>query len=275
MAAGPDRAGPTPAAVPPRPVTLDHRGATLRGWQWNDPRADDTRVLLVHGFGSDATGSQQLFVQTARALAARGATVRSYSRLGHGFSDGDFADTTIGDEVDQVVAMVRALATAAPVDPAPAAPTRPVHLVAHSLGAVESVLAAARVPELVATLTLWSPAGVVVDDIVGKDEIQGQPLAPVRERGWFDFGGMALGRGFVDEVRAGLDVWGPAATYPGPAEVVHGTADTIVPVAYGRRYADLLPGGTFTAVEGADHGWSSVPWRTQLVDRLLRTVGLG
>jgi len=252
----------------PAPIALDHHGASLRGWQWNavDGGTDAPLVLFVHGFGSNATGSQQLFVQAARALAARGAGVRSYDRLGHGFSDGDFADITIGDEVDQVVAMVRALATDAG--------SRPVHLVAHSLGGVESVLAAARVPDLVASLTLWSPAGVVVDDIVGKDEIQGQPLAPARERGWFDFGGMALGTAFLDEVRAGLDVWGPASDYPGPAVVVHGTGDTIVPVEYGRRYAGLLPGATYVEVDGADHGWSSVPWRTGLVDRLFRTVGL-
>jgi pimeloyl-ACP methyl ester carboxylesterase len=260
-------------AVPLHPVTLDHGGATVRGWQWNEPTGseDDTLVLLVHGFGSDATGSHQLFVQTARAAAARGAVVRSYDRLGHGFSDGDFADVTIGDEVDQVVAMIRALSDDGGVRHG--AP-RPLHLVAHSLGAVESVLAAARVPELVASLTLWSPAGVVVDDIVGKDEIQGRPLAPVDERGWFDFGGMALGHAFIDEVRSGLDVWGPAAGYSGPAVVVHGTADAIVPDAYGRRYAELLPGASFVAVDGADHGWSSVPWREQLVDRLLGTVGL-
>lgn len=253
------------AAAPVRPVTLDHHGRTVRGWQWNGDSPDAVAVLLVHGFGSTATGPQQLFVQTARALAARGAVVRSYDRLGQGMSDGDFADITMGDEVDQVVATVRALAADA---------GRPVHVVAHSLGAVESVLAAARVPDLVASLTLWSPAGVVVDDIVEQDEIQGQPLAPVRERGWFDFGGMALGRAFPDEVGAGFDVWGPAREYPGPAVVVHGTGDTIVPVAYGRRYADLLPQGEFVPVEDADHGWSAVPWRELLTTRLLRTTGL-
>jgi pimeloyl-ACP methyl ester carboxylesterase len=254
-----------PSVAPLTPVGLGHRGQTIRGWQWNGTVPDAVPVLLVHGFGSTATGPQQLFVQTARALAARGAVVRSYDRLGHGLSDGDFADVTMGDEVDQVVAMVRALAEAA---------GRPVHVVAHSLGAVESVLAAARVPDLVASLTLWSPAGVVVDDIVGKDEIQGQPLAPVRERGWFDFGGMALGRAFPDEVRDGVDVWGPASGYPGPAVVVHGTGDAIVPVEYGRRYADLLPQGRFVPVEDADHSWSAVPWREVLTDRLLHTTGL-
>lgn len=248
------------------PITLDHRGRTLRGWQLGDVAPDHGAALLVHGFGSTDTGGQQLFVQAARALVDHGISVRSYSRLGHGTSDGEFAEITIGDEVDQVVAMIRTIAADA---------GGPVHVVAHSLGAVESAMAAARVPELVATLTLWSPAGVVVDDIAQHDQIQGQPLAPAREQGWFDFGGMALGTAFIDEVRAGLDVYDTIDRYTGPAEVLHGTADQIVPVRYGQRYGEVLPGAVFTAVEGADHGWSSVPWRRTLLDHLVASTDSG
>ncbi|MDP4334313.1 alpha/beta fold hydrolase [Curtobacterium sp. A7_M15] len=246
------------------PITLDHGGRTLRGWQLGDVGPDRGAALFVHGFGSTDTGGQQLFVQAARALVDHGVGARSYSRLGHGTSDGDFAEITIRDEVDQVVAMIRTLAADA---------AGPVHVVAHSLGAVESAMAAAREPDLVRTLTLWSPAGVVVDDIAQHDQIQGKPLAPARQQGWFDFGGMALGTAFIDEVRAGLDVYATIDRYTGPAEVLHGTADQIVPVAYGRRYGEVLPGATFTAVDGADHGWSSVPWRRTLLDHLVVSTG--
>ncbi|WP_439689942.1 alpha/beta hydrolase [Curtobacterium sp. SP.BCp] len=247
------------------PISLEHHGRTLRGWQLGADEPGRPAALLVHGFGSTDTGGQQLLVQTARRLADHGAAVRSYSRLGHGTSDGDFADITIGDEVEQVTTMVRTLA--ADVDGR-------VNVVAHSLGAVESALAAAREPDLVATLTLWSPAGVVVDDIASKDEIQGQPLAPAREQGFFDFGGMALGTAFIDEVTAGLDVYAGIDRYTGPAEVFHGTADQIVPLSYGERYGEVLPGAAFTPVEGADHGWSSVPFRRLLLDRLVAATGL-
>lgn len=248
------------------PITLDHRGLVVRGWQWEPASGAGSgapRVLLVHGFGDSASGARQLFVQTARHLVERGAVVRSHDRLGHGVSDGEFADITIRDEVDQVVAMIHA-----------ADGGQGVHVVAHSLGAVESALAAARVPDVVRTLTLWSPAGVVVDDIRVDDVIMGQPLAPMRERGWFDFGGTALGSAFVEDVQDDLDVYGPVVRYPGPADVVHGTADSVVPVAYGRRYAELLPGATLTEVDGADHGWSSVPFRQRLLRILDARLGL-
>lgn len=251
--------------TPMTPVTLDHRGHVIRGWEYGDVRPGSPAVLLVHGFGDSDTGARQLFVQTARTLADRGVGVRSYSRLGHGASDGDFLDVTIGDEVAQVSTMIEQLAADA---------TGRVHVVAHSLGAVESAMAAAGVPELVRSLTLWSPAGVVVDDITVHDAIMGQPIAPVRERGWFDFGGTALGPAFIDEVQAGLDVYGVAAGYRGPAMVVHGTDDTIVPVEYGRRYGELLEGATFVPVDGADHGWSSVPLRQDLLRRLVEFTGV-
>ncbi|RII86131.1 alpha/beta hydrolase, partial [Clavibacter californiensis] len=115
-------------------------------------------------------------------------------------------------------------------------------------------------------------AGVVVDDITLHGRVMHLPLAVARERGLVDLGGMGLGMAFVDEVLAGVDVYGPVTAYAGPVDVLHGTADQVVPVAYGARYGELMPGATFTAVEGADHGWSSVELRRMLVERLLAHV---
>jgi pimeloyl-ACP methyl ester carboxylesterase len=83
---------------------------------------------------------------------------------------------------------------------------------------------------------------------------------------------MGLGLGFADEVLVGVDVYGPVAAYTGPVDVLHGTADEVVPASYGERYAEAMPGAVFTAVEGADHGWSSVELRQMLVERLLAHV---
>jgi pimeloyl-ACP methyl ester carboxylesterase len=230
------------AAPAPRvaPLALDHGGRTIRGWEHGTVRPGAPAALLVHGFSDSGTGGHGLWVPVARALAASGTAARAYDRLGHGVSDGDFADVRLLDEVDQVSAMIRTLAEDA---------DGPVHVVAHSLGGVESGL-----------------------DITANGRVMSVPLAAARERGVVDVAGMGLGLGFPDEVLAGVDVYGPVAAYAGPAEVLHGTADEVVPVAYGARYGELLPGATFTAVEGADHGWSSVDLRRMLIERLLAHV---
>lgn len=248
------------------PLTLAHGGRVIRGSELRPVDGEGgPSVLLVHGFSDSSIGPRRLFVQVARRLTALGAVVRTYDRLGHGISDGEFEDITLRDEVEQVSSMIRELA---------ACRSGAVHVVAHSLGAVESAIAAARLPDLVASLTLWSPAGVVVDDITVKNEIQGRSLASVEEDGGFDVGGMWLGQAFIDDVRDGLDVYAEAAGYTGPVEVVHGTADEIVPVEYGRRYAEVLPQATFTAVPGADHGWSARVLREDLAARLVAFLGL-
>ncbi len=249
------------------PVSISHGGQLIRGNEYRPAVVEHAApsVLIVHGFGESSIGPQRLFVQIARRLAGAGAVVRAYDRLGQGVSDGEFQDITLRDEVEQVSTMIRAFA---------ADRYAPVHVVAHSLGAVEAAMAAATIPEHVAGLTLWSPAGVVVDDIAVKHEIQGRPLDSVAQNGGFDFGGMWLGQAFFDDICNDLDVYAAAAGYDGPVDIVHGDADQIVPLRYGRRYAELLPRATFTAIAGADHSWSSLVWRDELLTRLLSFVGL-
>ncbi|MDZ7914983.1 MAG: alpha/beta fold hydrolase [Rhodococcus sp. (in: high G+C Gram-positive bacteria)] len=249
------------------PLTLPHGGQVMRGNEYRPIDTDEPApsVLIVHGFSDSSVGPQRLFVQIARRLVEAGAVVRAYDRLGQGVSDGEFQDITLRNEVEQVSSMIRSFA---------ADRSAPVHIVAHSLGAVESAMAAALLPDHVASLTLWSPAGVVVDDITVKHEIQGQPLDSVAQNDGFDFGGMWLGQAFFDDIRDGLDVYEAAAGYSGPVDVIHGTEDQIVPLEYGRRYADLLPHATFTAISGADHSWSSCAWRDELLTRLLSFLGL-
>lgn len=248
-------------------LTLAHEGSVLRGTEFRPHDAETVRpaVLIVHGFGDSHVGPQRLFVQVARHLVGAGAVVRAYDRLGQGTSDGEFETITLRDEIAQVAGMVRAFA---------ADRSTPVHLVAHSLGAVESAVVASRLPDLVASVTLWSPAGVVVDDITVKNEIQGRSLESVAEHGGLDFGGLWLGQAFIDDVRDDLDVYAEAAGYGGPVEILHGTDDQIVPLEYGRRYAELLPQARFTAVAGADHAWSSRPWRDQLIEHLRTFLAL-
>lgn len=97
-------------------------------------------VLMAHGFAGD----RSTFDQLAKGLARAGLSVRTVDLPGHGETP------TEAQDVDGIVAALAAELS----------PVRPVHLVGHSLGAAAAVLAAGRVPDGVASLTLIAPAGL-------------------------------------------------------------------------------------------------------------------
>jgi pimeloyl-ACP methyl ester carboxylesterase len=251
---------PLPAALPlhVEPLTVTHRGAVLRATRTApEPGGSWPTVLLNHGFSSVRTGPGRVFVTLARLLASRGVAAVALDRLGHGESDGDFADITLSDELLQVAGAVDALAARPDV--------AALHLLGHSLGGVESAIVAAETEVPVASLTLWAPAGVIAEEIREEGLVLGVPVAEVRAQGYFDKDGQRLGLGFLDDA-AGTAVYERAAGYRGPVTVVHGDADETVPVSYGRRYADLFGDrASLTVLPGGDHNFATVPLREQLL----------
>lgn len=249
------------------PLAFDHRGQVLRATR-TAPDASATprpTVLLHHGFSSVRTGPGRVFVVLARRLADHGFATVAVDRLGHGESDGDFADTTLSDELVQVRGVLDAVAARAD--------TAALHVLGHSLGGVEAAVAVAETPADVTSLTLWAPAGVIVEEITEEGLVLGVPVARVRAQGYFDKDGQRLGLGFLDDV-AGQDVYGRAAGYRGPVTVVHGEADEVVPVRYGRRYAETYgERATLSVLAGADHSFTTVPHRERLLELTLAGVG--
>jgi pyruvate dehydrogenase E2 component (dihydrolipoamide acetyltransferase) len=120
-------------------------------------------VLLVHGYGGDRNG--WLFIQEPLSVRNK---VFAVDLPGHGSSSKD-----VGDDpnvlADSLLAVLRAIGGGygpggtGVVPPGGGAPPRetaaPAHLVGHSLGGAAVLAVAAQAPELVASLTLFAPAG--------------------------------------------------------------------------------------------------------------------
>jgi pimeloyl-ACP methyl ester carboxylesterase len=64
--------------------------------------------------------------------------------------------------------------------------------------------------------------------------------------------GLAGFRNDLAQVRAGHRLVGDVTA---PTLVLHGDADTVVPVEHGRAYADAIAGSTFEVLAGASHGF--------------------
>ena len=261
-----DRVGatsaPTAAMTHPISVSLTHDGRTLAGSLY-DAGADAPWALLVHGFGGSRIGPRRLFALLADRLRQAGVTAVAFDRLGHGESDGDFFDITVSDEIEQVLGMRRWAEDRA---------GGPIHLVAHSLGGVETALSAARRPDGIASLALWAPAAVSADD-VAEGTVHGQSTDALDTHGRIDIEGLALGPAFVDDLR-GTDPYDGIDAYTGPARIHQGLEDDVVPVRYSRRYAEIWgdPDALLVTYPDAGHTWSALPERETLIGNTVADI---
>lgn len=204
-------------------------------------------IAFLSGFRSIHTGAKATAV--ADWAASRGHACLRFDYLGHGASDGDFADFRISEAVRDSAAALSATR----------APDQPVVLVGSSMGGWIALLLAAR--------GLTAPAGMVLVapavDFVSR-RLSDMPVE-VQER---------LAReGYVDVA----DTYAPepGATYRIPREfftdamtletgdrpmpvtcpvrILHGTDDTEVPVATSRVLVRQLPDARLTEIPGGDH----------------------
>jgi dienelactone hydrolase len=222
----------------------------------------DTAIVFVHGFKGFRTFG--FFPNLARAAAVRGyaAVTFDFSRNGIGADGADtfsalplFAEQTHTRNLAEIRRVLDVLAGGALLG----RPARRIGLMGHSRGGGEAVLAAAedaRVHALVTWAAIagiaerWTPEQVAAWEAGGTVVIenartkQAMPVGPVY---WQD----------VQANRARFDIPAAAARLTIPWLIVHGDADTSVPVEEGHQLFEAA-GDTaeLLVIEGGDHGFN-------------------
>lgn len=205
----------------------------------------DTCVIICHGFRSskDSLKGRRLqeFFDTQDIASLR------LDFYGHGESGGDWGDITLTRAVDQVVRASEAL--------------RPnftrFALVGSSFGGAVALLATPRIGGLLCT-ALIAP----VSDYSGRDERKLGPegMDEWRRSGVREYpanrggGPYRLRYGFYEDALT-HDEYAVARSITTPVLVVHGDADTSVPVDQSRRLAQELPRASYLELAGAGHGF--------------------
>lgn len=127
----------------------NHQGERLAGLLETPPTGTNTLAyaLFAHCFtcGKDIAAASRI----SRALAARGIAVLRFDFTGLGNSDGDFANTSFSSNVADL------LAAAEMLERDFAAPRL---LIGHSLGGAAILVAAHRLPQVEALVTIAAPA---------------------------------------------------------------------------------------------------------------------
>lgn len=214
-------------------------------------------VILLHELG----GTLDSWDGVVPGLAAR-YTVFRYDQRGFGFSEKVRAQYTLATLVDDLQALLRALALPGPY-----------HVVSIAAASTQALLFMERDPRAVASLVFCNPAPGVdasraeaLEKIAAQAEREGirgvlpqmldrsyPPELSDREtyenyRGRY-LGNDPVGFALAFRVLATTDKRGSLATVACPAMVVGGNQDVVRPVAGSQAIAEQIPGARFEAID--------------------------
>jgi alpha/beta superfamily hydrolase len=217
------------------------RGQRLAGRLERPDRDPVATAVFAHCFtcSKDLKAARRI----TRALVDARFEVLSFDFAGLGASEGDFADSTFTADVDDLVAAAGYLREVA---------AGPSLLVGHSLGGAAVIMAAPRIPEVVAVATIGAPADpshvqhLFADDL---DAILAAGEAPV------EIGGRSFTVGA--ELVADLAAHQPTEVLrdlDAALLVFHSPVDEVVELANAAElYAAARHPKSFVSLDRADH----------------------
>ena len=213
-------------------------------------------VIFCHGFNGTMNGP--LFDLVADTLQAHGIASIRFDFNGHGESEGEFKDMTVPNEIEdakKVVEYVRDLKYVSDLA-----------IVGHSQGGVVASMTAGLLSEELGepafkAVALMAPAAVLRDDAI-RGNTMGKTYDPFDPGEYVElWGGLKLGGNYI-RTAFSLPIYETAAKYQGPALIIHGNADRVVPYTYGERFHQIWPKSELVIQEYFDHGFSQNVYRT-------------
>ena len=220
-------------------------------------------VVFCHGFGGTKEGP--LFELITDSLQKHGIASIRFDFNGHGESEGKFEEMTVPNEINdakKVIEYVRDLRYVSKIA-----------LVGHSQGGVVASMTAGEMGSDISAVVLMAPAAVLRDDAI-RGSTFGKQYNPLDPPEYVElWGPQRLGRNYI-KTAFSLPIYETAANYHGPALIIHGNGDRIVPYTYGLRFHQQWKGSEYVLQEYFDHGFSQNIYRTTDIvsDFLLRTL---
>ena len=213
-------------------------------------------VIFCHGFSGTKDGP--LFELVADTLQAHGIASIRFDFNGHGESEGEFKDMTVPNEIEdakKVVEYVRDLKYVSTIA-----------IAGHSQGGVVAAMTAGQLSEELGepafkAVALMAPAAVLRDDAI-RGNTMGKQYDPFDPGEYVElWGGLKLGGEYI-RTSFSLPIYETAAKYQGPALIIHGNGDRVVPYTYGERFHQIWPKSELVIQEYFDHGFSQNVYRT-------------
>jgi alpha/beta superfamily hydrolase len=233
-------------------VSFSSEGEAVLGVLHIPERVPAPGLIMCHGFTGHKAETHRLFVDAARDFCEHGLAALRFDFRGLGDSAGEFREMTVSREITDARAAFDFLASRSEVNPGR------LGVLGLSLGGCVAACLAGRESRARA-LVLWGPVAHATHLFERLAPEFGSDLV-VDMQGW------ALGRALLDDL-PNIDPLKEIEGYSGPSLVVHGTADESVPPSEGSDYRIALGGRCrLHHVAGADHVFSSLPWKTEAIE---------
>lgn len=203
-------------------------------------------VVLCHGFMGNM--QSDLLIKIAELLQERGIASIRFDFNGHGQSEGRFQDMTVLNEIVDAKKVIEYV-TALPY-------VSSVAIAGHSQGGVVAAMTAGELgAEKIKSVVLLAPAAVLRDDAI-RGSTMGATYDPFNPGEYVElFRGLKLGAEYI-RTAFSMPIYETSAGYKGPALIIHGTGDRVVPYTYGERFHQLWDGSELIILDRADHGFS-------------------
>ena len=221
-------------------------------------------VIMMHGFMGNKDGMMEKIASDK--LASHGIATVKFDFNGHGESEGPFSGMTVPNEIEdakKVYEYVKRLPFAGDIA-----------LTGHSQGGVVASMTAGDFgAEKVKCVVLLAPAAVLRDDAI-RGNTMGARYNPLDPPEFIPlFGDLKLGGEYI-RTAFSLPIYETAKKFTGPACIIHGTGDQVVPYTYGERYHEIWPDSELHIIPTADHGFSKHMQQTVdlMVDFLVRNL---
>lgn len=203
-------------------------------------------VIICHGFTSNK--NEPLLTTLADDLEAAGIASLRFDFNGHGDSEGNFSDMTVLNEIGDAVKVYNYASSLSKVTS--------ISIAGHSQGGVVTSMVAGQLgTNKVKAIALMAPAAVLRDDAI-RGNIFDKTYDSINPPEYVEiFGGKKLGRNYILTAQT-LPIYETAAKYQGPALMIHGTGDRVVPYTYSLRYKEIYPNSKLELLPNFDHGFS-------------------
>lgn len=198
-------------------------------------------VIFSHGFGEN----YQVGTQYAKALAEKGYVVYCFDFCGGSpgsRSDGSTLEMSIFTEQADLESVITMLISLDYVD------KNNIFLIGTSQGGAVSAITAAALQEEIRGAILLYPAFCLVDQT--KERFASVDDIPDT---YFSLW-MTIGRAYAENL-LGYDIYEAISGYEKDVLILHGDADSIVPLSYSEKALDIYSSARLEVFPGAGHGF--------------------